>query len=144
MPTLVSRVLKHNSRNNNNTNNNDTERKPTCWCDSLRNRFGHATMPIFNLFKNCSYYWGFAAFVSYFANHPLYSPPADLQWKLAFALAMACQISNFYCHIILANLRAPGDKGYKVEGLGGDMGTSCLVGTWEPHAWWGHGNLMLG
>mmetsp|Transcript_2250 Transcript_2250/g.5965 ORF Transcript_2250/g.5965 Transcript_2250/m.5965 type:complete len:308 (-) Transcript_2250:690-1613(-) len=80
----------------------------------LVHRFGHATMPIFNLFKNCSYYWGFAAFVSYFANHPLYSPPADLQWKLAFALAMACQISNFYCHIILANLRAPGDKGYKI------------------------------
>jgi hypothetical protein len=26
-------------------------------------RFGHATMPISNLFKNCSYYYGFAAYV---------------------------------------------------------------------------------
>ncbi len=23
----------------------------------LVHKFGHATMPIFNLFKNCSYYW---------------------------------------------------------------------------------------
>ena len=27
--------------------------------------------------QNCSYYWGFAAFVSYFINHPLYSPPCQ-------------------------------------------------------------------
>ncbi|KAK6039137.1 hypothetical protein COOONC_23358, partial [Cooperia oncophora] len=32
-------------------------------------------MPRFNLVKNCSYYWGFAAFVAYFVNHPAYTPP---------------------------------------------------------------------
>ncbi|KAI1289953.1 putative very-long-chain enoyl-CoA reductase art-1 [Halotydeus destructor] len=38
-------------------------------------RFSHGTMPILNLFKNCSYYWGFAAFIGYFVNHPLYTAP---------------------------------------------------------------------
>lgn len=52
-------------------------------------------MPVFNLFKNCAYYWGFAAFVAYFVNHPLFtSPPlAQAYWALAFS--MACQFANF-------------------------------------------------
>mmetsp|Transcript_25782 Transcript_25782/g.56172 ORF Transcript_25782/g.56172 Transcript_25782/m.56172 type:complete len:308 (+) Transcript_25782:189-1112(+) len=77
-------------------------------------RFGHATMPIFNLFKNCGYYWGCAAFVGYFVNHPLYTPPSELQSKVALGLAVLAQLANLRCHIILANLRAPGDKGYKI------------------------------
>ncbi|KAF5395537.1 hypothetical protein PHET_12045 [Paragonimus heterotremus] len=38
-------------------------------------RFSHATMPMRNLFKNCTYYFVFAAFVAYFVNHPLYTSP---------------------------------------------------------------------
>lgn len=72
-------------------------------------------MPIFNLFKNCSYYWGFAAFVSYFVNHPLYTPPPEAQTIAAFSVAAACQLSNLWCHLILANLRSgPEDKGIKI------------------------------
>lgn len=28
------------------------------------------------LFQNCTYYWGFAAWMAYYINHPLYTPPS--------------------------------------------------------------------
>lgn len=39
-------------------------------------RFSHATMPFFNLFKNCSYYWLFTAYVAYHVNHPKFTAPS--------------------------------------------------------------------
>ncbi|XP_061489732.1 very-long-chain enoyl-CoA reductase-like isoform X7 [Rhineura floridana] len=38
-------------------------------------RFSHGTMPLRNIVKNCFYYWGFAAWLAYYINHPLYTPP---------------------------------------------------------------------
>lgn len=29
----------------------------------------------FFLFQNCAYYWGFSAWLAYYINHPLYTPP---------------------------------------------------------------------
>ena len=74
--------------------------------------FSHATMPLSNLFKNCAYYWGFAAAVSYFVNHPLYTPPVreDLIWG-GLVLGVLSQLSNLYCHIILRRLRGDGKAG---------------------------------
>jgi len=29
--------------------------------------------------QNCAYYWGFAAWLAYYINHPLYTPPCEYQ-----------------------------------------------------------------
>lgn len=68
-------------------------------------KFSHATMPLRNLFKNCTYYWIFAAFVSYFVNHPLYTAPPRVQTYFALTIALVCQATNYKCHVILSNLR---------------------------------------
>jgi very-long-chain enoyl-CoA reductase len=59
-------------------------------------------MPIRNLFKNCSYYYGFAAYVAYFVNHPAYTAPNETLSLACFALALVCQFSNYrYCQLEL-------------------------------------------
>ena len=70
-----------------------------CWCVHYAkrlletlfvHRFSKGTMPLFNIFKNSGYYWGFAAYVAYFVCHPLYTPPrlGTLQVRVHFLTAL--------------------------------------------------------
>lgn len=79
-------------------------------------RFSHATMPITNLFKNCSYYWGFAFYVGYYINHPLYTPASfkDAQIYLGLLGFILAELGNFSIHIALRNLRPPGTTERKI------------------------------
>ena len=76
-------------------------------------RFSHATMPLGNLFKNCSYY-GLAGFaVSYYVNHPRFGEPTLFPHQTTWCLCLAalCQALNFMTHLQLASLRSsPNDK----------------------------------
>ncbi|EGC39010.1 hypothetical protein DICPUDRAFT_52983 [Dictyostelium purpureum] len=77
-------------------------------------RFSNGTMPIFNLFKNCSYYWGCTAMVSYFVNHPLFTPPPMERVYIGLGLFIFGEISNLICHIMLRNLRPAGSTERKI------------------------------
>ncbi|KPP58116.1 very-long-chain enoyl-CoA reductase-like [Scleropages formosus] len=51
-------------------------------------RFSHGTMPLQSAVRNCIYYWGCAAWLAYYINHPLYTPPSYGNTQVNFALVM--------------------------------------------------------
>lgn len=103
----------------------------------LVHEFSHGTMPLSNLFKNCAYYWTFAALISYFINHPLYTSPPRERVVACFSAAAACQLLNAYSHLVLARLRADGSKGYKIpySVVAGFTYVTCANYMWEILGW---------
>ncbi|XP_033007450.1 very-long-chain enoyl-CoA reductase-like isoform X5 [Lacerta agilis] len=61
---------------------------------------------------NCFYYWGFAAWLAYYINHPLYTPPSygQKQVNLALIMFLTCEAGNFSIHVALSNLRRDGKR----------------------------------
>lgn len=66
--------------------------------------------------KNCLYYWGFAAWLAYYINHPLYTPPSYGKKQINFAVIMflLCEAGNFSIHVALSDLRRDGSKTRKI------------------------------
>jgi len=106
-------------------------------------RFSNATMPVTNLFKNCTYYWGFAAFMAYFVNHPLYTRPTFSPWQVWLGLAgfIIGELGNFSIHLLLRNLRPAGTKERKIPYPDANPLTllynyvSCPNYTYEVMSW---------
>lgn len=106
-------------------------------------RFSNATMPRQNVFKNCSYYWAFAAFVSYFINHPLYTPAYFGSVQVVGCLIgfLICEFGNLSVHLLLRNLRPPGTKVRKIPRPNSNPLTlmfnfvSCPNYTYEVGSW---------
>jgi len=106
-------------------------------------RFSHATMPIKNLFKNCSYYWIFACSIAYYINHPLYTPAlyGDLQVFGGLAAFLLCQLGNYSTHIAFRDLRPAGTRERKIPMPTSNPFTllfkfvSCPNYTYEIGAW---------
>uniref|UniRef100_A0A3B4EDV5 Uncharacterized protein n=1 Tax=Pygocentrus nattereri TaxID=42514 RepID=A0A3B4EDV5_PYGNA len=70
-------------------------------------RFSHGTMPL--RIMNCAYYWGFAAWLAYYINHPLYTPPCKSDEYSVF-LFQLCEAGNFSIHWSLNSLIGEGPK----------------------------------
>ena len=69
-------------------------------------KFSHGTMPLSNLFKNCTYYWGYALFVGYTLCHPLYTPVAN--WTVVYAALIGmllCECVNGAVHLQFSHMR---------------------------------------
>ena len=106
-------------------------------------RFSHNAMPLRNLFKNTSYYTLFGAWMAYFINHPLYTPPTygNMQVYIALVCFIFCELGNFSIHIALKNLRPPGSKQRKIPRPTGNPFTimfnfvSCPNYTYEVFSW---------
>lgn len=77
-------------------------------------RFSHATMPLRNLFKNCSYYWAFAGYVAYHVNHPLFTEPCTAVMYAGLAGFAVSEFGNFSIHMLLRNLRPAGSTVRKI------------------------------
>lgn len=81
-------------------------------------RFSHATMPFFNVFKNCGHYWGLSGLL---LAVPLYGPwyslralRGTIQAKDEFlyplvSVFLFSEVSNLVCHLILRSLRPAND-----------------------------------
>eukprot|EP00672_Neobodo_designis_P018593 CAMPEP_0174841256 /NCGR_PEP_ID=MMETSP1114-20130205/9192_1 /TAXON_ID=312471 /ORGANISM="Neobodo designis, Strain CCAP 1951/1" /LENGTH=299 /DNA_ID=CAMNT_0016075437 /DNA_START=48 /DNA_END=947 /DNA_ORIENTATION=+ len=100
-------------------------------------KFSRPTMPLRNIFKNCSYYWSFAAFMGYFLCHPEYTAPASaLQSKLAAVGMLVMELGNLAVHLRLAGMRkAEGDQRRDAPKGGLFALVSCPNYTFEVMSW---------
>ncbi|XP_075869833.1 LOW QUALITY PROTEIN: very-long-chain enoyl-CoA reductase [Nelusetta ayraudi] len=74
--------------------------------------FSPGTMPLRAIVRNCAYYWGFSAWLAYYINHPLYTPPTygDVQAHCALVMFAMCELGNFSIHLTLSHLKRDGSR----------------------------------
>lgn len=78
-------------------------------------KFSHPTMPLRNIFKNCIYYWSFAAFIGYILCNPAYTQPSQTQSNIGAALMIINEILNGLVHLQLSRMRSSdGDQTRKI------------------------------
>ncbi|KAL6468420.1 hypothetical protein MHYP_G00240970 [Metynnis hypsauchen] len=125
-----------------------------CMCHSLHyvkrlvetifvHRFSHGTLPVQTIMLNCLYYWGFAAWLAYYINHPLYTTPTygKLQICCALFTFLICECGNFSIHLALNRIRCNGARPRQIPYPTKNPFTwlfffvSCPNYTYEVGAW---------
>lgn len=106
-------------------------------------RFSHATMPFKNLYRNCGYYWGFAAYIAIHINHPEYTPPCNIQLIMGTIVFVFAELGNLSVHLLLRDLRPSGTNIRQIPMPTSNPFTnmynlvSCPNYTYEFLAWFG-------
>ena len=110
-------------------------------------KFSRPTMPLSNLFKNCTYYWTFGAIIGYPLCSPFYNEsviPSSSTVQIGLIIFIVSELCNLYCHIILSLLRPasgsdvrPIPKGFLFDYV------SCPNYTFEVMSWIGF-SIMTG
>ena len=93
--------------------------------------------------QNCSYYWGFAFYIAYYVNHPLYTEPyfGKMQVYLGLVGFILAELGNFSIHLALRNLRPAGTRERKIPQPTGNPFTlmfnfvSCPNYYYETLSW---------
>lgn len=100
--------------------------------------FSRDTMPLFNLFKNCLYYWGFyGLFCGYMLFNESYYERQTLKPLRYFFIAffISAEIKNLKCHLILREIKVKSKgKKYIPNGEGFELVT-CANYWWEIMSW---------
>jgi very-long-chain enoyl-CoA reductase len=104
-------------------------------------RFSNATMPLWNIFKNCIHYWILSGILLAFFIYSTSAPAAQqIRPSLTYsglAIWVLGEYGNLKTHSILRDLRAPGTNKRGVpSGLGFDLVT-CPNYMFETIAWVG-------
>ena len=71
--------------------------------------FGDMTMPVFNIYKNCTYYWGFGLAVGINVNF-FKGEVCHIMIFAGLILAFIAMACNGYCHYLLKCLRRKGTQ----------------------------------
>lgn len=105
--------------------------------------FGTLTMPVFNLFKNCAYYWSFAVAVGWNVNIPNESELADWHVIIGFPWFCIFMLLNFVCHMRLKYMRPKGTNAFVIPHGGLFEYITCPNYFCEIMTWVGF-NILTG
>jgi len=105
--------------------------------------FGTLTMPVFNLFKNCLYYWSFAAAVGYNVNIPNAQDLPSWHLYLGFPWFCVFMLLNFLCHLRLKYMRPKGTNDFVIPHGGLFEYITCPNYFCEIMTWFGF-NILTG
>jgi len=105
--------------------------------------FGTLTMPIFNLFKNCAYYWTFAALVGFNVNIPTTEELPAWHLYLGFPWFCCFMTLNFICHMRLKYMRPKGTNAFVIPHGGLFEYITCPNYFCEIMTWFGF-NILTG